>query len=45
LIRKKLDLYALLVLASVIEKEERNTKNKPYVASVFVNRVAEGMQL
>jgi UPF0755 protein len=32
-------------LASVVEKEERNTKNKPTVAGIFINRLANGMRL
>jgi len=35
----------MLILASVVEKEERNTKNKPTVAGIFFNRLANGMRL
>lgn len=41
----KLSLPGALALASVIEKEERNDKQKPMIAGIFVNRLAQGMQL
>ncbi len=41
----KLSWYDVVVLASVVEKEERNTKNKPTVAGIFINRLANGMRL
>jgi UPF0755 protein len=37
--------YDVVVLASVVEKEERNTKNKSTVAGIFINRLANGMRL
>lgn len=40
-----LDFYELLILASVIEKEERNKSNKPVIASVFLNRIQQWMRL
>lgn len=41
----RLSSYAALILASVIEKEERTDANKPTIASVFFNRLDAGMQL
>lgn len=41
----KLSLPGALALASVIEKEERSNKQKPIIAGIFVNRLAQGMQL
>lgn len=40
-----MDLRNILRLASVIEKEERNTQNKPTVAGIFFNRLKEGTLL
>lgn len=37
--------YQLLTLASVIEKEERKTGNKPTVAGIFLKRLSIGMRL
>ena len=37
--------YQLLTLASVIEKEERATANKPTVAWIFLKRLSIGMRL
>lgn len=34
-----------LALASVIEKEERNNTAKPTIAGIFINRLAQGIQL
>ncbi len=44
-LRSKFSWYDMLILASVVEKEERNTKNKPTVAGIFFNRLANGMRL
>lgn len=40
-----MDLWNILRLASVIEKEERNVQNKPTVAGIFFNRLAQGTLL
>jgi len=40
-----LDWYGVLTLASVVEKEERQAKNKPVVAWIFLNRLDQGMRL
>lgn len=40
-----MDLRNILRLASVIEKEERNTQNKPTVAGIFFNRLEQGTLL
>lgn len=40
-----LNNYAALVLASVIENEEKNLMNKPTIAGIFINRIAQGMRL
>lgn len=40
-----MDLRNVLRLASVIEKEERNVQNKPTVAGIFLNRLAQGTLL
>lgn len=45
LLSSKITWYDTLILASVVEKEERNTKNKPTVAGIFFNRLANGMRL
>lgn len=37
--------YEALVLASIVQKEERSAKNKPAVMSVFYNRIETKMQL
>jgi len=37
--------YDILKLASVVEKEERSTKNKPIIAWVFLNRLEGWMRL
>lgn len=37
--------YQLLVLASVIEKEERKASNKPTVAGIFLKRLSIGMRI
>lgn len=40
-----LTMYDWLVLASIVQKEERQAKNKPDIMSVFYNRLQNGMQL
>jgi UPF0755 protein len=40
-----LSSYGALILASIVEKEERSTSNQPAVASVFFNRLQDGMQI
>lgn len=40
-----LSKYAALVLASVIENEEKNLTNKPIIAGIFINRIEQGMRL
>ncbi len=41
----KLNLYNLITLASIVEKEEKNPKNKTTVAGIFMNRIAKNMLL
>ncbi|MDP2670803.1 MAG: endolytic transglycosylase MltG [bacterium] len=41
----RLSSYAALILASIIEKEERTDANKPTIASIFFNRLDAGMKL
>ncbi len=43
--RVDLNPYQMLILATVVEKEERNADNKPTVAWVFINRIQQGMRL
>jgi cell division protein YceG involved in septum cleavage len=33
------DFYKTLILASILEKEERNNANKPTVAGIFLKRL------
>ncbi len=42
---KKLDWYETVILASIIEKEEKNDANKSTVAWIFVNRLDKKMLL
>jgi len=37
--------YEGLILASIVQKEERSSKNKPQVTSVFYNRLETKMQI
>ncbi len=39
------DFYSTLILASIVEKEERNAKNRPIVAGVLAKRLDEGIPL
>lgn len=39
------DFYPTLILASIIEKEERSAKNRPLVAGVLKKRLDEGIPL
>jgi UPF0755 protein len=34
----KLSIYEILILASIVEKEERNSKNKPYIGDILIRR-------
>ena len=40
-----LNFEQIIVLASIIEKEALGTEDKPKIASVFYNRLADGMRL
>ena len=37
--------YQTMILASILEKEERNLANKPTVAGIFLKRLSIGMAL
>ena len=38
-----LNIYKAVILASIVEKEEKNSENKPTVAGIFYNRLQRGM--
>lgn len=40
-----MDFYKIIILASVLEKEERANKNKPTVAGIFLKRLGIWMRL
>lgn len=37
--------YQKVILASILEKEERNVTNKPVVAGIFLKRLSQGIRL
>lgn len=37
--------YNIMTLASIVEKEERATKNKPLIAGIFLNRIQNNMRI
>ena len=37
--------YQVVILASVIENEEKTSQNKPIIAGIFLNRLEKGMKL
>lgn len=41
----KLKWYEVVILASIIEKEEKNDANKSTVAGIFLNRLSSNMLL
>jgi UPF0755 protein len=41
----KLNWYDVMILATVVEKEERSKANKSTVAGIFFNRIDNGMRL
>lgn len=41
----QLTRYDMLILATVIEKEERSNKNRPLIAWIFLNRLTKDMRL
>jgi UPF0755 protein len=43
--KQGLEVYQTIILASIIEKEEKNAENKPTVAGIFYNRLQKGMLL
>ncbi|MDR0281955.1 MAG: endolytic transglycosylase MltG [Candidatus Peribacteria bacterium] len=40
-----LDTYHTIILASIVEKEEKNSENKSTVAGIFYNRLQRGMKI
>lgn len=38
-------MYNLITLASIIEKEEKSSANKPIIAGLFLNRIQKGMRI
>jgi UPF0755 protein len=43
--RQGLDVYAAVTLASIVERESIDASEMPLIASVFLNRLAIGMNL
>jgi len=43
--RSSLSLKEVVILASMVEKEAKRKEEKPVVASVFINRLKQGMKL
>jgi len=41
----RLSRHEVLILASIVQKESGNVEEQPTVASVFLNRIAQGMKL
>jgi UPF0755 protein len=44
-VRQGLDLYQAVVLASIVQREAIHAEEQPQIASVFLNRLAQGMKL
>lgn len=40
-----LDVYKTIIFASIVEKEEKNSVNKPTVAGIFYNRLQKWMRI
>lgn len=40
-----ISFYDVLILATVVEKEERSSKNRPIIAGIFYNRLGSKMRL
>ena len=41
----ELSPYSILILASILEREERSVANRPTVAGIFLNRIQKGMRI